>query len=316
MRITLIFNPVHGGRDTSSKLSAIHTACRELNLDYELLILGPKRSAGWAADRVRRDPPDRVWVCGGDGTVTAVGAALMHSGIPMAILPGGTANAIARSVGVPYRIPDAVRFAAQEVPRPFDAVTVNGRISLLTAGAGYDSAVMGTADAELKRKLGVLAYVYAGLKQLGATGETVFELELDGAKSQRVSGNCLLLANIGKLFGEFDLFPDARPDDGRVDIAVLTLGDLNDLISLSGHVLQGKVVAHPRSRFFSAARVTARFGKPLPTEVDGDVAGVVGEMQAEVIPGALMMVRSDSPKRGWQLPPWAGGASPAPELEK
>jgi diacylglycerol kinase family enzyme len=317
MRITLIFNPIHGGRDITTKLAAIHSACGELGLDYELLFLGPKRPAEWAAERVQRDPPDRVWICGGDGTVTAVGAALMHTGIPIAILPGGTANAIARSVGVPYRLADAVRFAIQEVPRPFDAVKVNGRISLLTAGAGYDSAVMGTADTELKRKLGVLAYVYAGLKQLGATGETAFDLELDGAESQRVTGNCLLMANIGKLFGEFDLFPDAKPDDGRVDIAVLTLGDLNDLLSLSGHVLQGKVEAHPRSRFFSAARVKARFDKPLPTEVDGDLTGVTGEMEAEVVPGALLLVRSDTPKKGWQLPGWrARGAGSPPEIDK
>ncbi len=304
MRITLVYNPIRGGRDTPTKLAAIHSACRDLGMDYELLVLGQARTAGWAANRLREDPPDRVLVCGGDGTVAAVGGALMHSGIPVAILPGGTANAIARAVGVPYRLPEAVRFAVQETPRPFDAVRVNGRISLLTAGAGYDSAVMATADDELKRRLGILAYVYAGLKQLGSTEETSFELEIDGRSRERVTGNCLLLANIGKLFGEFDLFPEARPDDGRVDIAVLNLGDLNDFLSLSGHVLQGKPETHPRSRFFSGAKVRARFAKPLPTEVDGDVAGEAGEMEAEVVPGALMLVRSETPlKKSWL--PWA-----------
>lgn len=276
-------------------------------MDYELLVLDAERPVSWATERVRRDPPDRVWVCGGDGTVAAVGAALMHTDIPIAILPGGTANAIARAVGVPYRLADAVRFAAQERPRPFDAVRVNGRISLLTAGAGYDSAVMATADAELKRRIGILAYVYAGLKEVGA-GETDFELEIDGAPSERVTGNCLLLANIGKLFGEFDLLPDARPDDGRVDIAVLNLSDLTALLSLSGHVLQRKVESHPRSRFFRGARVVARFAKPLPTEVDGDVAGVTDRMEADVVAGALLVVRSESPRKSW-LPPWVAPGS-------
>jgi len=304
VRVTIIVNPVSGGRDTAARLAAIHGACRDLGLDYELLLLGPERPARWATERVLRDPPDRVWVCGGDGTVNAVGAGLMHTGIPIAILPGGTANAIARSTGVPTRFPDAVRFAAEGLPRPFDAVRVNGRISLLTAGAGYDSAVIATADAELKRHFGILAYIYAGLKQLGATAETVFELVIDGATTERVAGHCLLLANIGKLFGEFDLFPDARPDDARIDIAVLTLGDLNDLLSLSGLVLQGKAESHPHSRFFSGARVVARFGKPLHTEVDGDVAGVTDRLEAEVVPGALLLVRSEAPRRSLKLPGW------------
>jgi diacylglycerol kinase family enzyme len=305
VRITLIFNPISGARESTARLATIHQACRELELDYELLVLGPERPAEWATDRVRSDPPDRVWVCGGDGTVTAVGSALMHSGIPMAILPGGTANAIARSIGVPTRLLDAVHFAARETPRPFDAVRVNGRISLLTAGAGYDSAVMTTADADLKRRFGILAYLYAALKQLGSTEATEFEITVDSSPPERIAGHCLLLANIGKLFGEFDLFPDARPDDGRVDVAVLTLGDLADFLSLSGHVLSGKTEDHPGSHFLAGTRVRANFGKPLRTEVDGDDAGLTDHLEAEVLPGSLLLVRTETSKRGWQLPVWA-----------
>lgn len=305
MRVTLIFNPVSGAKDTSSKLATIHSACRDLGVDYELLMIGPEHTAAWAAVRVRSDPPDRVWVFGGDGTLTAVGSAMLQSGIPLAILPGGTANAIARSVGVPVRLSEAVRFAALETPRPFDAVRVNGRISLLTAGAGYDSAVMATADGELKRRFGILAYIYAALKQLGSTEETTFEVAADGRPAELCAGHCLLLANIGKLFGEFDLFPDARPDDARMEVAVLTLGDLTDLLSISGHVLQGIPEHHPGMRFLSGTRVDVHFGRPLRTEVDGDVAGVTDHFSAEVLPGALDLVRSENARRGLKLPLWA-----------
>jgi diacylglycerol kinase family enzyme len=277
-------------------------------VDYELLVLSPERPTAWAVERVLRNPPDRVWVCGGDGTLTAVGSALLGSGLPLAILPGGTANAIARSVGVPARLSEAVKFAAEEVPRPFDAVRVNGRISLLTAGAGYDSAVIATAEGELKRRFGILAYIYAALKQLGSSEATVFEIEIDGAPAEHCAGHCLLLANIGKLFGEFDLLPEARPDDARMDVAVLTLGDLADLLSLSGHVLQGTQKDHPGIRFLAGTRVEVRFGRPLRTEVDGDVAGVTDRFSAEVLPGALALVRSETGRRGLKLPLWA----PAP----
>lgn len=304
MRVTLIFNPIAGSRDTTSRLAAIHSACRDLSVDYELLMLAPERPASWAAERVLRDPPERVWVSGGDGTVRAVGAALLNSGIPIALLPGGTANAIARSTGVPLRTAEAVRFATLEQPRPFDAVRVNGRISLLTAGVGYDSAVMATADAELKRRFGLLAYIYAALAQIGSTQTTEFEVEVDRQPAERIAGHCLLLANIGKLFGEFDLFPDARPDDARVDVAVLTLGDLNDLLTLSGHVLQGTMERHPGIRFLSGARVRVRLDRPLRSEVDGDVTGLTDHLEAEVLPGALRIVRLETQRRGFQLPAW------------
>ncbi len=304
MRVTLIFNPGAGARDTTSRLSAIHSACRELGVDYELLTLSAERPAVWAAERVLRDPPERVWVSGGDGTVTAVGSALLSSGIPIAVLPGGTANALARATGVPSRPADAVRFAVFTEARPFDAVRVNGRISLLTAGVGYDSAVMATADAELKRRFGLLAYIYAALKHLGSTEATEFEVEVDRRPAERIAGHCLLLANIGKLFGEFDLFPDSRPDDARVDVAVLTLADLNDLLTLSGHVLQGTIHRHPGTRFLSGARVRVRLDRPLRSEVDGDVTGLTDHLEAEVLPGALRLVRTETQRRGFQLPTW------------
>jgi diacylglycerol kinase family enzyme len=308
VHVTLIFNPISGVQDTQNRLSAIHAGCRELGVDYELLILSPERPIGWAVERVLRRPPERVWVYGGDGTVTAVGSALLDSGIPLAILPGGTANAIARSVGVPARLPEAVKFAAEETPRPFDAVRVNGRISLLTAGAGYDSAVIATAEGELKRRFGILAYIYAALKQLGSSEATVFEIEIDGAPPEHFAGHCLLLANIGKIFGEFDLLPEARPDDARMDVAVLTLGDLADLLSLSGHVLQGTQKDNPGIRFLTGTKVEVRFGRPLRTEVDGDVAGITDHFSAEVLAGALALVRNETGRRGLKLPLWV----PAP----
>jgi YegS/Rv2252/BmrU family lipid kinase len=309
VHVTLIFNPVSGGQETQNRLAAIHGACRELGVDYELLMISPERPTTWAVERVLKDPPERVWVCGGDGTVTAVGAALLDSKIPLAILPGGTANAIARSVGVPARMSEAVKFAAEGPPRPFDAVRVNGRISLLTAGAGYDSALIATAtEGDLKRRFGILAYIYAALKQLGASEATMFEITADGAPAEHCAGHCLLLANIGKLFGEIDLLPEALPDDARMDIAVLTLGDLTDLLSLSGHVLQGTQKQHAGSRFMTGTKVEVRFGRPLRTEVDGDVAGITDHFSAEVLPGALSLVRSETARRGLKLPLWAPAA--------
>ncbi len=306
MRVTLIFNPVAGTRDLTSRLAAIHSACRDLEVDYELLMLGPGRHADWAVERVLRNPPDRVWVYGGDGSVNAVSSALLNTGIPLAVLPGGTANVIARVAGVPLRTTEAVRFAALEQPRPFDALRVNGRISLLTFGVGYDSEVMATADAQLKRRFGLLAYIYGALVQLGSTETTTFEVAVDDRPAQRIAGHCLLLANIGKLFGEFDLFPDSRPDDARVDVAVLTLGDLRDFLTLSGHVLQGTMELHPGISYFSGARVEARLSRALRSEVDGDVAGLTDHITAEVLPGALRLVRTDVPRRGFLLPTWPG----------
>jgi len=307
VHVTLIFNPSSGGQETQNRLAAIHAGCRELGVDYELLVISPERPTAWAVERVLKQPPERVWVCGGDGTVTAVGAALLNSGIPLAILPGGTANAIARSVGVPARMTEAVKFAAEGPPRPFDALRVNGRISLLTAGAGYDSAIIATADGDLKKRFGILAYIYAALKHLGSTEATMFEITVDGTPAEHCAGHCLLIANIGKLFGEIDLMPEALPDDGRMDIAVLTLGDLADLLSLSGHVLQGKQKQHPGSRFLTASKVEVKFGGPLRTEVDGDVAGITDHITAEALPGALSLVRSETAKRGL-LPLWAPAA--------
>ncbi len=310
MRVAVVFNPHSGKQDTRNKLAAIHAACREAGTGYQVLTAGGDGTLDAIRKRLLEVRPDRVLVCGGDGTVTAVGNALLHSEIALGILPGGTANAIARAIGVPGRIGEAVTFALREQPRPFDALRINDRTSLLISGAGYDSDVIASADPELKRRIGLLAYVWSGLLQLGALNETNFEVVVDDLPPQRVKGNCLLIANIGKLFGEFDLFRDTRPDDGEVHVAVLTLGDLAEFLSLSGRALAGIDNPSHQSAFFSGKEVKVTFSRSLRTQIDGDVGGITEQMNAKVLPGALSVVRSAEGKKPLlQMPQWVASVA-------
>jgi diacylglycerol kinase family enzyme len=307
VHVTLIINPHSGRGDCNAKLAAVHTACRSLGVSYQVLTFNDAAGLDSAMQRVRDEHPDRVLVCGGDGTVTAVGTALLHTGIPIGHLPGGTSNSIARTVGVPTRLHEATLFLLQEEPRPFDAVRINERISLLTAGAGFDSDLIATADGELKRRFGVLAYVWAALQNLGQLTATTFEVTLDGGQPARIEGHCLLFANIGRLFGEFDLFLDSRPDDGQVDVAVLTLGHIAEILSLSGRGLMGIKPPEERSAFFAGRSVEVSFSRPLRTQIDGDTGGEMTSMKAEVLPGALQMIRSNEARGPLiQIPHWLG----------
>jgi len=305
VRVTLIINPFSGKRDNAAKLAQIHTAFAAERTPYQVSYVSEHTPLDAITSRILADRPDRVLVCGGDGTATQVGNALLHSDIPIGVLPGGTANAIARAIGVPSRLYDATRFALTEDALPFDAIHINGRTSLLISGAGYDSDVIASADAEMKRRVGVLAYVWTGMLRLGDLTETRFHVTVDGEFRRTVTGNCLLIANIGKLFGEFDLFRETRPDDGCVHAAVLSLGDLQEFISLSGRALAGIDSPIHQSAFFDGRKIEIRFDKPLRTQIDGDVGGETDQMTAEVLPGALRIVRSPEGKRPmFQMPGW------------
>lgn len=305
MRIILVINPRSGKGDTTSKMESIHRACREAGHGYEVLTIGPDRSVEHATREILRERPDRVLICGGDGTVTAVGTALLHTGIPLGVLPCGTANAIARAIGVPARLTEATRYVLEESPRPFDAVRINDRISLLTSGAGYDSDIVATADGQLKKKIGPLAYIWAFFAKLGSLQATRFEITIDDRDTVTVEGHCLLLANIGRLFGEFDLFLDSRPDDGLVNVAVLRLEDIQELVSVAGRTLTGIEPGSMQSAFFAGRNVTVRLSQRLRTQIDGDVGGETDSIRAEVLPGALQVVRRDEPRRPlFQVPGW------------
>ena len=230
-----------------------------------------------------------VFAAGGDGTVRACAEALAGSGVPMAIVPLGTANLTARALGVPARPDRAVEAGFGGRDRTIDLARVEGAGGTwfaAMAGIGLDAAVVAAAGEQLKRRFGWAAYAAAGMRKLMAPPHE-FTVRLDDAEPLRRRARCVVVANAGLLPGGFTLLPRARLDDGLLDVGILAPSGAWDWIRLAGRVLardQRPDRALPRRQ---AQRVRIGADAVLPRQVDGEIVPPGRALGVCVCPRAL-----------------------------
>ncbi|HET9967154.1 MAG TPA: diacylglycerol kinase family protein, partial [Streptosporangiaceae bacterium] len=272
------------------------------------------------ADRAAADSPaltrlaveagaDLVVAAGGDGTVRACAEALAGTGIPLAIVPLGTANLVARALGVPGQAGRALEVAFDGRDQPVDlgrvAAADEGIVFAAMAGIGLDAAVVGAAWPWVKRRVGWVAYGMAAVPRLGWPASD-FTIRVDGAAPVRRRARSVVVANAGLLPGGFTLLPAARLDDGLLDVGILAPAGGWDWLRLGGKVLGGRVldgrmpggrvlgewVLGAPSRGLAGGRgrlVEVSADRVLPRQADGEILVPEQTLGASVAPRALVL---------------------------
>jgi YegS/Rv2252/BmrU family lipid kinase len=230
---------------------------------------------------------DLVVASGGDGTVTACAAGLAGSGLPLAVLPAGTGNLLARNLGLPLGLDDALDVALTGTNRPLDVGTANGRPFLVMAGLGFDAKMLDNVSELLKKRLGWAAYGISGLRHLRDRPMRV-RLRADGGPPLRRRASGIVIGNVGSLQGGVALLPDALPDDGQLDVLVLTARGWTGWLALVAHVLMR------RNATGRVARLTVRevridVDREQLWQLDGEVMGATRRLVVVIQAGALLL---------------------------
>ncbi len=230
---------------------------------------------------------DLVLASGGDGTVTACAEGLAGSGVPLGVLPAGTGNLLARNLGLPLSLDAALTVSLRGADRRLDVGTANGRTFVAMAGLGFDAELLDSTGEPLKRRLGWAAYALSGLRHLGARPVRA-SVQADGGPVLRRRASSVLIGNVGALQGGLTLLPGAEPDDGLLDLLVLTARGLAGWAALAADVLLR------RRRTRHVARIAFRdlhveLDRPQLWELDGEVIGRTRELRVTVRPGALLI---------------------------
>lgn len=232
-----------------------------------------------------------VFAAGGDGTVRACAEALAGSGVPMAIVPLGTANLTARALGVPARSDRAVVAGFGGRDRTIDLARVEGAggsCFAAMAGVGLDAAVVAAAGEQLKRRFGWAAYAAAGMRKL-TTPSHEFTVRLDDGEPLRRRARCVVVANAGLLPGGFTLLPQARLDDGLLDVGILAPSGAWDWIRLAGRVLARDRRPDRALQRLQARRVRISADGVLPRQIDGEIVSPGRALSVSVCPRALVV---------------------------
>lgn len=230
---------------------------------------------------------DRVLVWGGDGTVRRCIDTIVTEGadVDLAILPAGTANLLANGLGVPIDLDGALEVALHGNLRRIDVGVMNGEHFAVMAGTGFDALMIRDADDD-KDHLGRLAYVKAGARHLAMQATTV-KVDVDGERWYRGPGACVLVGNLGEVFGGLTLFPDAAPDDGLLDVGVVTAQQRLDWLRVGLRAAAGRIDSSPLVEVTQGRSVRVRLERKLPWELDGGDRPKTRRLDVSVLPGRL-----------------------------
>ncbi len=227
-------------------------------------------TTGLARDRAGEGGIDRIIIGGGDGTLNGAIPGLLAAGLPFGILPLGTANDLARSLGIPLELEAAARVIAEQQPRPVDLGDVNGHRYFNVASVGFSAELAAELKAEAKQRWGELGYGIAAFRLLRRARPFTATLMHDG-RVQRVKTIQVSVGNGRHYGGGLTVSEDARPDDGLFDVYSLEVAHWWRLVALIPWLRSG---THGRWRDVRAFRTTAlelRTRKPRPVNTDGEL---------------------------------------------
>jgi diacylglycerol kinase family enzyme len=230
-----------------------------------------------------------VLVCGGDGTVAACAGPLADAGVAAALIPFGTGNLLARNLGLPLEIGEALDVAAQGTRDRIDVVRSGERHFTVMAGLGLDAAMMRDTNEDGKDRLGWIAYCAGAVRALRRTHRHMYTLTVDGVRHRPVSALAVLVANVGELQAGMAVAPHADPRDGRIDVIVVAPRSWRDIPALLARLLRHRLPDSPRTSTYRARAVTVSVDEPVPVEFDGDYDTETSELSATVRPEQLVL---------------------------
>jgi YegS/Rv2252/BmrU family lipid kinase len=282
----LLVNPSAGGGRTADLVPQLETALRARGIEHRV-VLTEDLDHGCSVARTAADVGEVPVVMSGDGLIGQVGGALAESGATMGMIPAGRGNDLARVLGIPADLEGAADVLAAGTVREIDVGEVNGRRFLGIASCGFDSDANRIAN-EAKWFRGNLVYAYAALRTLAAWKPAHFTLIIDGNRRQ-VRGYSVAAANSQAYGGGMFIAPDARLDDGLLDI--VTTGEVGKLRFLAHlpRVFKGTHITNPEVAVHRGAEVRIEADRPFAVYADGDHLTDL-PATVRILPRALRMI--------------------------
>ncbi|MFH8259181.1 diacylglycerol kinase family protein [Streptomyces roseolus] len=268
--------------------------------DQRWISTAPDRPCGDLAEE-HAAGADLVVACGGDGTVRACAEVVAGSGVPLALVPCGTGNLLARNLGLPSDPEEALEAALDGGYSDIDTGRVRGdgltpTLFTVMAGAGFDAVMIRDASPALKARLGWPAYALAATRHL-TEPRMRLTIRLDGGRRIRRRARMAVIGNVGTLQAGLRLLPRARPDSGHLELVLLDPQGPAGWLAAAAHIAGRPLRRTPAAtdgpvaggalEYFTATRIDVRFARPRARELDGEILPDGARLTAAVEPAAL-----------------------------
>jgi diacylglycerol kinase (ATP) len=233
---------------------------------------------------------------GGDGTVNEVASALVNSRCRLGIIPAGSGNGLARHLGIPLQVPDALAQILHHKIRIIDAGSVNGRYFFCTCGTGFDASVGKKFSQDSRR--GMLSYVRATIHQYITYSPKTYILKTSNKKI-RLKAFLVTFANSGQYGNNAYIAPNAVIDDGMLDLCILRPFPRTSTITLGLRLFFKNIDQSPYLEVMRVKKATLKRkgNKKITIHLDGEPMSMKGKLKFKVIPESIQVMVPESKPR-------------------
>lgn len=283
----MLINPISGTRDKKGLCDFTASRLKSAGIDVEIAHTQHKGHGAELANRAAQDGTDIVVVAGGDGTVNEVASVLMHTDTALGIIPCGSGNGLARSLGIPMDFDGAVDVIARNRPYAIDCGMAEGLPFFCTFGVGFDAVV--TEKFSSGKRRGKMQYVRSALLEYINFTPDNYALEIDG---EIYTENAILIAvcNTSQYGNNAYIAPRASLSDGLLDVTVIRNGSILQQAIAGIGLLSGQI---DRNRFvdtFKAKEVKIVRLKEGPAQIDGEPLNLGRKISIKCQPSCLRVL--------------------------
>ena len=291
LKTYVVHNPVSGVSDAETVHAKISQALQEGGVPYEIYeTTGREDIHDLVKDAIGRGF-QRFVAVGGDGTIQGVASGLIHTDLPLVMIPTGTVNALARELEIPFGLDDSVRWWMESVERrSIDVIEVNGRFYLLNVSVGAAAGIIKQVKREDIHRFGVLSYIREALRRMNVPMYR-FQIAIDGHKIF-VRAADIFVANSGILLGlkALRLEPDANLDNGKLTICWARLQTVLDYVRMAFRIaVRGESDAADVNCMDALREVRIKANGRVPVQGDGEPIGNT-PVTMKLIPHALNVI--------------------------
>ena len=289
----LISNP-KTGRYASRRLRPIQqtvSQLKSLGVDVELKLTTRPHEATEIAARAARNGSSDVFVAGGDGTINEVIQGLAGTKARLGIIPRGTANVLARELGLPLDEQEAATVAARGKARrihlglAIDETNNVSRHFALMAGIGLDASIVRHVRPRLKKRIGKGAFWISGLSHLASWSPHPFTLEIDGREYR---GTFAAIGKGPRYGGDLAITPGARLDEPEFEVCIIETSNRFRYLRLLSYAMRAGMPRDNPAVQFVKTKVVRGYGN-APVQIDGELIGAL-PMRFEIAPHSLEVI--------------------------
>jgi len=281
----MVGNPAAGGGNAKRQIEKLAKILERQGHLVDIFMTQATGDARRWASRVKPETEITI-VAGGDGTMNEVLNGLAdprHT--PIALLPTGNANVLARELGIPFEPEGVAEMIDRGMVRKLDMGQLDDRRFILLVSAGFDAMVTETIQQSRKGPIGHLGYLVPLLKVIARYRAPELRITID--REQTVRGAMVVVSNVRNYGGIFTIADRAFCDSGYLDICIFPRGTIPALLRYALSALRGKVSSLAEVTYLTGKKIRIESEEPIAVEVDGDYWGttpVVIEIKPACVP--------------------------------